>query len=134
MKALRRKFMWMLTVVLGVTGVIGGIIFYNVLPKEYFPWYPAIPTFYYLFGILFVWVLKHCKKRTDHQLLNIYLGMRMLKFFATLVFMGIYMWCIDEKDKEFVITIGVFYFIYLVVETGFYFEFEKSLKKRKTNE
>lgn len=134
MKALRKRFVWMLTLVLGITGIIGGLLFYNMLPQEYFVWYPAIPLFYYLMGILFVWILKNCKNRSDHQLLNIYLAMRLVKFFMTLLFIGIYMWCIDEKDKEFVITIVIFYFIYLVVETGFYFEFEKSLKKRKTNE
>lgn len=134
MRALRKKFLIVLTLAMTIAGVVGGVLFYNLLPTEYFSCYPVIPMYFYSMGLLLVWVIKQCKHKTDHQILNIYLGLRIFKLFGTLLLMGIYMWIIDEKDKEFLITIGLFYFIYLVIETGFYFEFEKELKKRKTNE
>jgi hypothetical protein len=49
--------------------------------------------------------------------------------------MALSMVLVDNKyDKEFVVTIGIFYMIYLILESKFYFDFEKSLKRKKTNE
>ncbi len=128
---LQKMFLLILTVVMGITGIIGGIVVYNELPTEYFRWYPSIPLFYYLMGIIFVIAIGTCKKKTNIEIANLYLAMKILKVIATIIFMGFYMWLIDERDKDFVVAIGIFYFIYLILETCFYFNFEKSIKKKK---
>jgi hypothetical protein len=134
MKALRKRFLLVLTIVMGSLGIIGGIIFYNVIPTEFFVWYPTIPLFFYFMGLAFGEVLRMLNKKTNIEILNIYLILRVSKVILTAAFIALYIWLINEKDKEFVITIGFFYVVYLTLETKFYFDFEKSLKRKKTNE
>lgn len=134
MKTLRKRFLVVLTTVMCTLGVIGGVIFYNIIPEELFVWYPSIPIFFYLMGFSFGEVLRRINKKSNNELLNIYLVLRIAKVFATVIFIGLYVLLINEKDKEFVLTIAFFYVAYSVLETKFYFDFEKSLKMKKANE
>jgi len=134
MKTLRKRFLVVLTVVMGIVSFIGGIIVYFVLPKELFFWYLGIPIFYYMMGLALGEVLRRINKESNDRLLNIYLMLKVAKIIGTVMFMLLYVMLIDEYDREFVITIGIFYLIYMILETKFYFDFEKSLKRKKTNE
>ena len=134
MKALRKKFLILLTVVMGIVSVIGGIIVCFVLPKELFLWYLGIPLFYYMMGFALGEVLRRVNRESNDRLLNIYLMIKVAKIIGTVMFMVLYVMLIDKYDREFVITIGIFYLIYMILETKFYFDFEKSLKRKKTNE
>lgn len=134
MKALRKRFLAILTVVMIILSIIGGVIIYNVVPHEVFGWYLGIPLFYYLMGLAFGEVLRRINKETNKKLLNIYLILKVSKILFTVILMVLYVVLIDEYDKEFVITIGIFYMAYLILESKFYFDFEKSLKRKKTNE
>jgi len=43
MKALRKRFLVVLTVVMSIISLIGGIIVYNIVPTKIFGWYIGIP-------------------------------------------------------------------------------------------
>lgn len=134
MKALRKKFLVVLTVVMSILSLIGGIIVYNIVPTKIFGWYIGIPLFYYGMGLAFGEVLRRINKETNTKLLNIYLIIKVSKIIFTVILMILYIVLIDEYDRVFVITIGLFYMAYLILESKFYFDFEKSLKRKKTNE
>lgn len=135
MKVLRKRFLVVLTVVMGIAIIIGAVVTYFVFPRELFLWYFGIPLFYYLVGLGFGEVLRSINRETNERLLNIYLIVKIAKIIITIFFMALSMVLVDNKyDKEFVVTIGIFYMVYLILESKFYFDFEKSLKRKKTNE
>jgi hypothetical protein len=134
MKALRKRFLVVLTVVMSILSLIGGIIVYKIVPTEIFGWYVGIPLFYYGMGLAFGEVLRRINKETNTKLLNIYLILKVSKIIFTVILMLLYIVLIDEYDRVFVITIGLYYMAYLILESKFYFDFEKSLKRKKTNE
>jgi len=134
MKALRKRFLVILTVVMSILSLIGGIIVYRIVPREIFGWYIGIPLFYYGMGLAFGEVLRRVNKETNTRLLNIYLILKVSKIIFTVILMLLYIVLIDEYDRVFVITIGLYYMAYLILESKFYFDFEKSLKRKKTNE
>ena len=134
MKALRKRFLVILTVAMGILSLIGGVIVYKLVPRELFLWYLGIPLFYYAMGLAFGEVLRRINRETNAKLLNIYLILKVSKIIFTVILMILYIVLIDEYDRVFVITIGIFYMAYLILESKFYFDFEKSLKRKKTNE
>lgn len=131
MKRIRRIFFLQLLAIIGGGGIIGGIILHDLLPSEYFIWYPWIPLFYLSLGIALIAVFSYCEKQKSQMILNIYLLTRVLKLFLTIILMVLYVLYVDDHIKSFLLTIGIFYFVYLILETKFFFTFEKSLKKMK---
>lgn len=135
MKVLRKRFLVVLTVVMGIATIIGAVVTYFVFPRELFLWYFGIPLFYYLVGLGFGEVLRRINRESNERLLNIYLMVKIAKIIITIFFMALSMMLVDNRyDKEFVVIIGIFYMVYLILESKFYFDFEKSLKRKKTNE
>ncbi|WP_080904718.1 hypothetical protein [Parabacteroides sp. Marseille-P3160] len=131
MKRLRRNFFLQLLAIIGGGGIIGGVILYDLLPSEYFIWYPWIPLFYITMGIMLIAILKYCEKQSNQMMLNIYLLTRVLKLFLTIILMILYVFYVEDHRESFLLTIGIFYIVYLILETKFFFTFEKSLKKMK---
>ena len=37
-----------------VLSVVIGLIYHLFIPDRYFPWFPAIPVFFYLFGLFYI--------------------------------------------------------------------------------
>lgn len=134
MKKLRRKFYLMLLLGIGVTGIAGQIILDNYLPEFNFAFYPVIPVYFLCLGMILLAILKVSRNKTDHQILNIYLGTRVSKSLFTVFLMMLYVLLVKVQVKSFIITTFIFYLIYLGIETKFYFDFEKSLKADKKND
>ena len=50
----RKKFIKELTVIgVVLTGLVA-IVYHLFIPERYFLWFPAIPIFFYLFGLLYI--------------------------------------------------------------------------------
>ena len=125
MRRLKRLFNWELTIWLGCAGVLGWLLLKLLFPQYYFLAYPSIPVFYYVLGLVAVVTLEHSKKTSDISLINRYMLMRVIKMACTVIFVMCSLFFMKEKRTYFVLTVVLFYFIYLIMETYMFFRYEK---------
>ena len=115
-----------------IVGVMVGLIIYYLYPQYYFSWYPVIPGYYTILGIVLYRSLLFYKKKHPKKLISVYMMMRGIKFLITVLSVLLYTMLVDESVYEFAITIIAFYYFYLFIETYIYIKFEK--QKPKINE
>lgn len=131
MRRLKKLFNWELTIWLGIAGVLGWLLLKFYLPQYYFLAYPSIPVFYYILGLSAVVTLEHSKKTSDISLINRYMLMRVIKLVCTVIFVMCSLFFMKEKRTYFVVTVVLFYFIYLIMETYMFFRYEKRHKDKE---
>ncbi len=131
MKRLKKLFDWELTLWFGSVGILFGLFLYYVTPDYYFPEYPTIPVFYYVLGLFTVNTLEHSKPSSEISIVNRYMLMRGLKMVLTLLFVGCSLFFMKQKRMCFLLTVMVYYFIYLIMETYFFYRYEKRLKNKE---
>lgn len=117
-----------INVVLGVA--LGGLL-YTVFPTHYFRWFPSIPLFYWVMGMLMSFVLDQIKQRHGDLIVTAYMVARLCKFVIAFCFLYLYATQIGEHVRSFGLTLMLFYFIYLVLETYMLYLFEKRRIKHK---
>lgn len=108
-----------------VVGIGVGFILYYIYPDHYFDWYPFIPGYYTVLGVILYSSLMVYKKKNPKKMINAYMMMRGIKFILTTATILIYNLTMDEYIYEFSITTVGFYFFYLFIETYIYIKFEK---------
>ncbi len=111
-----------INVALGVT--LGGLL-YTIWPNHYFRWYPSIPVFYWIMGLAMAFFLDRVKKKHGDMIVTIYMIVRLCKFIIALTFLWLYATLVEEHVKSFGLTLMLFYFIYLVLETYTFYLYEK---------
>lgn len=108
-----------------VVGIGVGLCLYYLYPVYYFEWYPFIPGYYTVLGVILYSSLMFYKKNNPKKMVNAYMMMRGIKFLLTTATILIYDLTMDEYTYEFSITTVGFYFFYLFIETYIYIKFEK---------
>lgn len=103
-------------------------------PVDYFSWYPAIPTFFYMLGITFILLLTGNKKRSERELVNLYLMLKVAKIMVIALAVVFYLLVVKENPRDFGIICAVFYLLYMGFETYFFYQVEKYFKMTKSNE
>lgn len=128
---LRMKLMGLITFINVVIGVALGGLLYTIWPSHYFEWYPSIPVFYWLSGMLMTFFLDHVKRKKGDVTVVTYMVVRLCKIILALVFLWLYATMVGQNLKAFGFTMMLFYFIYLVLETYTIYLFEKKRMKRE---
>jgi|LFRM01.1.fsa_nt_gb hypothetical protein len=124
MKKLRRKFILLLTIFVLVVGFGSWLILIHFFPSLAFYDYPLIPLFFYTVGIISIYVLTGLKIEKPNQLLNVFMLMRGIKMFLSVLIATAY-WLLDRAEiRSFAIMLAVFYLCYLFLETYIYIEIE----------
>lgn len=100
-----------------ITGWIGAFVVNKAFPEQYFDGYPFIPVYFYLFGMLNIYVLDVCRKRAPRKLVLIHLALKVARILASIIFMVIYCLVVQEEIRVFLLTFIVFYLIFLIYET-----------------
>ncbi len=130
MKRLRGYFVLLFTAVMLVSGWGGWWILTSMLTDSYFTWYPIIPVFYYVMGMLTIFDLTKSTQSTERQLVNKYMLMKIYKIAAAIVIFAVYYFAVNVKLMQFTSVFVSYYIIYLFIETYFLYMTEKT-KKRK---
>lgn len=130
MKRLRGFFILLFTPVMLVLGWGGWWLLIAVLKDSYFSWYPIIPLFYYIMGVLTVLDLTKSTKDSERKLVNKYMLMKLYKIAAALVIFAVYYFVVDDKVMQFSAVFVTYYIIYLFIETYFLFMTEKTKKQK----
>ena len=131
MKRLKKLFDWELTLWFGGLGVLFGLLLRFVFPEYYFQAYPTIPVFYYILGLMTVQTLEHSKPSSEVSMVNRYMLMRGFKLLVTLIFIGCSLFFMKQKRTNFLLVVMMFYFVYLILETYFFYRYEKRLKNKE---
>ncbi len=108
-----------------VVGIGVGLGLYYFYPDYYFEWYPFIPGYYTVLGVVLYSSLIFYKRKNPKKMINVYMMMRGIKFLLTTTTILIYDLTMYEYIFEFSITTVGFYFFYLFIETYIYIKFEK---------
>jgi apolipoprotein N-acyltransferase len=131
---LKFKLMALFTFINAVIGITLGGLLYTIWPEHYFDWYPSIPIFYWVTGIVLTYLLDRVKKKKGDVTITTFMVVRFCKFTMALAFLWLYASLIGQQMKTFGFTLMLFYFIYLGLETYTVYLFEKKRMKREKKE
>ncbi|HLP05977.1 MAG TPA: hypothetical protein VK152_11165 [Paludibacter sp.] len=129
MEKLQNRLRILLVSVLLIAGWTGWFLLQKFLPDFNFNWYFLIPSFFLLFGFANIRVLAKTNKANPRKPVNVFLMFRLTKFLLSFALLGAY-YLLNGKTnfREFALVFAVFYFIYLGLETLFFYLAEKTLK------
>lgn len=130
MKELKKRLELILTLVMLVSGWGVWWLMSSILTEHYFRLYPIIPSFFYVVGLVFIYVITRDYKGNPRTMVNLYMLIRLGKIAASLLFGGIYYVFIKEKIRDFSLVFCVFYLLYLGLETYFFYLTEENNKNK----
>lgn len=131
MKTLTIRFLILHTLVFLVAGVGGFWTISTYIPSKLSEAYALIPSYYLIAGSVFIILLAKKVDQDDKKIVNFYLLLRVTKILIALAILLIYAIVNRADAKNFALTFGLFYMIYLVVETYIFTVTEKWLKQKK---
>lgn len=127
MAEVKRKFIIRLTGLMMALGFGGAAVFAHWMPDHYPHLYPAIPFFFYLYGLAFAYVYG----LFPDKWLPIQIAGKGVKLLLGLLFVVAYAQFVGVRVKEFLLVFLCYYIIYLVFECTFFLKEEMEMKKRK---
>jgi hypothetical protein len=133
MLELKKLFYLLLTVFILFTAWGVWWLLEFVFTGSYFYWYPFIPTFFYIYGMVFINVLINSKKDNPRKLTNLYMILKLVKILISLIITGIYLIAVKVQLKEFSMVFISYYLLYMGLETYFFYRVEQVIKKNNTD-
>lgn len=127
----KKQFVIGLTLLTLITGWGGAAVMQGCFPAHYVPVFPYIPTFFFLWGILFITLFR---RNAGRKITFLFLGIKVAKMLLFVLLTGLYVTLIGKQNLDFVMTFLIFYIIYLIFETAFFWKYEKRLKLNADNE
>lgn len=125
----KRIFIISLTLLMLAFGWGGAMIFHHFFEESYSPYYPLIPLFFYVFGLIFIYLFEYMHKHMPDKSLMVYVINKGAKLLIGLVFMVLYGMFIGIHTKAYLWTFLIYYVIYLIFESCFSLRFEMEMKK-----
>jgi glucan phosphoethanolaminetransferase (alkaline phosphatase superfamily) len=133
MQELKRLFYLLFSAFILITGWGGWWLLQHIFTGSYFTWYPFIPSFFYLYGMIFINVLINSKKDNPRKLTNLYMILKLCKILASLLIAGIYLIAVKVQLREFSMVFITYYLLYMGLETYFFYRVEQVIKKNNTD-
>lgn len=127
----KKKFIKELTVTGIVLTTLVAVVYHLFIPERYFLWFPAIPIFFYLFGLCYIEMFAFNYRVGLERITMTYLVCKVLKFILSAMLLMFYGFVIGHEVVAFILTFTFFYFAFLIFETRFFLLFEAKLKLRK---
>lgn len=118
--AVKRKFIISLTILMVVLSWGGALVFHTLLPRYYFAWYPSIPIFLSFRPLLHIYVRMLLSGKSA-KMVAVYLVAKVTKMMLSILIMSVYAVAVAHQVLSFIGTYMVFYIIFLIFETRFFF-------------
>lgn len=112
-------------------GILVWLFLFVLWPHHYFKWYPSIPAYFWLMGVIMILVLNRRKSQDPNYVVTAYMVIRMTKLLSSLVFLWLYTALVHEYIYAFGLTLMLFYFIHLAIESYVFYLYEKRRMIRK---
>lgn len=122
----RCKFIVYLTLMIAALGFGGSYAIRLWMPEYYPPFYPSIPVFFYIYGLLFIQLYKLFP---DKWLMLHILG-KSAKLILGIIFVIAYIHFVGTHIKAFIMIFLCYYMIYLIFESSFFLNHELEMKKK----
>lgn len=129
----KNKLLLIFTLVILITGWGGWWFLYSFLKLENIALYPLIPSFFLVNGLSVINVLTNINRDNPQRVVNIYMIIKLSKFFLSAVMIITLYVLLKEKAKELIFTFGAFYFLYMLMELYFFSQTEKTDKQNREN-
>lgn len=123
----KRRYIVYLTLMLVALGFAGAGIFRRWMPEDYPPLYPAIPLFFYVYGIVFI----HLYKMFPEKGVQLHLIGKGVKLVLGIAVAVVYAWAVGTYIRAFLITFLGYYVACLVFDSCFFLNYEMDMKKEK---
>lgn len=108
---MNKKYVLIYTLVMLLLGGGWGLLMYLTMPQWWFPQYPIIPAFFYLVGLVEVYMLH--KGETNHKkMLNTMLIQRMVRWVAVLVVLVLLLVLARPPKVSFLISFMIMFAVY----------------------
>lgn len=130
----RKLFIKKLTLVGVVLTALVAVVYHMFIPERYFLWFPAIPIFFYLFGLVYIAMFSFFYRLGRDKLIMCYLICKVIKFTLSAIVLLLYAVVIGHEVAAFMLTFIFFFFAFLIFETRFFLRFEAKLKNSKTRD
>lgn len=115
-----------------VTGALIQALLNYQFPEFYPKWYEGILAFFIILeSLVGLYADSSSRKATQRQMLNVYMLTKVVKVFASLIFIATYAVVIKENIKSFVLIFMIFYLLFLAFEAYLFLRIEKRLKKKQ---
>ena len=132
------KALLLLSVTYIAVAIATEVVYYFLVPAQYFELFPEIGLFYLVLGIIFFYTLVYYRNTSQTHLLNVYMFTKMVKLFLTLLFIIIYIFIFDPHKRAFAMTMLANYIVFSGMDLYIYSLFirrmtkhEKKHKKKK---
>ncbi len=124
----KNPVMWLSVVTVVV--VAAGIWILPVgMPDHDWGWYPFIPVLFYVFGLFYIFMFRRSRRMPPSRSVVVCLVAKGVKMLVSVLVLFIYAFCIRREVLPFVVTYMVFYLVFLVMETYFFFRCKGRYKK-----
>jgi len=134
MKKLTRYFLMLHTAMILITGFGMWIILKQFFPEMLVKGYILVPLFFYVMGLIFIYLFNRTPLDKPTGAVNTYMLMRVIKIFVSFVIILFY-WLYDKDHiRSFAIIFIIFYLINMICETNIYLWMEKYIKYKKDQE
>ncbi len=121
------QFLLCLTLLTIVLGFACSLALCAWMPDNYPAFYPVIPLFFYVYGILYIIIYGQFP---DKGIL-VYVGGKAVKLILSLLLLLLYAQLVKTHIKTFLIIFLFYYLVYLVFESTFFLKYERDLIKSK---
>ncbi len=121
------RFLLCLTILTMVLGFACGLALHAWMPEHCPAFYPAIPLFFYVYGILYIIIYGQFP---DKGIL-VYIGGKVVKLILSVLFLLLYAQLVKLHIKTFLIIFLFYYLVYLIFESLFFLKYERDLKNKK---
>lgn len=131
MKRLVRHFLIVHTIMLFATGFGVWYILKIFSPDTLIDAYFVLPLFFYITGLVFIFIMMKMPKDNPKEIVNMYMLLRVIKVFIGVIIITLYWFLDKEQIRSFAIIFIIFYLIYLGIETYIYMKIEMYLKEEQ---
>ena len=128
MKLNTKKYFLSLFLLLVVLTLLSAFTLMVILVNrdENFSWFLTIPSFFAVMGIAFYFSMNKLTKSTGkNSFLNYYLVTLFSKFLVSILFVGLYMFLVEEQKIIFIVSFFVYYIVFSVFETKMFLQLNK---------
>lgn len=130
----KNKLILILTAVTLISGFGIKYIITTFFPQFMIAWYPVIPIFFFIMGIILILNIFKVKTMEEKKSVSFYMMLRVIKILLSLFFLLIYWLTHKYNMKSFALIFMSFYIVYMITETYIYYSAEKWIKNSKTDE
>ncbi len=131
MGRLRFRLFLFATWIYSVVGVSLGGLLNTIWHTHYFAWFPAIPIYYYVLCLVLLVFLEKANRKHPDSIINNYMITRVVKLIFSIVFIWLYMFLVRHQIRMFAITLMIFYFISMFIDTYIFYLYEKRRMKKR---